>query len=327
MTQQSTCVVLDALLNEWHDQAWWQRLFLPGDFLDNVSLASGENLVCHKTIMEYLNMSDRVGTHTTKVHQSRNYSTDPNYRPQEFKNETLKIMTGSMQVTCGGCSGAGSVSCSTTMNCRECGGSGQREEKCRNCGGSGSVPKMSQGRYGTYQNGDTSCPSCWGRRSFEVHCGRCSGGKVTCNKCHGSGRVECGRCDGAGQLVLTDFITRKFTCSTERKYQLSGLRENEFKNGLAGKHFNSMTGDLIYQQMQQPADANTVLQRQSVHSYEVLSQLYSYEDKAFCVNRITGGGGLKYVTSGLPLAKAKMAVGGGILGVAAAGILALMVLL
>ena len=89
MTQQSTCVVLDALLNEWHDQAWWQRLFLPGDFLDNVSLASGENLVCHKTIMEYLNMSDRVGTHTTKVHQSRNYSTDPNYRPQEFKNETL----------------------------------------------------------------------------------------------------------------------------------------------------------------------------------------------------------------------------------------------
>ena len=110
------------------------------------------------------------------------------------------------------------------------------------------------------------------------------------------------------------------------EYQLSGLAKNEFKNGLVGKHF-SMTGDLIYQEFQQPSDASTVLQRQSIHSYDVLSQYYSYKDRHFCLNQITAGGNLKYVTSGLPFSKTKIAVGGGILGVAAAGILALMVLL
>ena len=81
-------------------------------------------------------------------------------------------------------------------------------------------------------------------------------------------------------------------------YQLSGLAENEFKNGLDGKHFKSMSGDLIYQEFQPPADPNTVMEQKSVHSYDVLSRSYTYRDAQFSLNRITSGEALKYVALG-----------------------------
>ena len=130
-----------------------------------------------------------------------------------------------------------------------------------------------------------------------------------------------------GKLVQADVITRKFSCSTELTYQLSGLGENEFKNGLDGKHFKSMEEDLIYQQFQPPGDPSTVLEQKSVHSYDVLSHQYSYGGSSFCLNRITSGDNLKYLASGVPLSKTRTAIAGGAFFASAVAVAALLILL
>ena len=107
--------------------------------------------------------------------------------------------------------------------------------------------------------------------------------------------------------MSADIITRKFRTSREITHRLSNLAADEFKNGLAGKHF-ARDGDLISRQFQQPTNADIVLQRESVHSYDVLSVQYSYKDKEFWLNQITGDGHSKYVTAGLPLSGKKVAI-------------------
>lgn len=298
--------------------------------MDKVASRGGETLACHRTTMEFLTMSDQEQDRSLKLGETKGYSTDLDYRPSEFKNETRRIMTdaayikcsgcsGVGRVTCGSCSGDGWVSCSTTMSCSRCNGSGKLRDDCGACGGSGRVPKMVQGRYGAFQDGTTSCSSCGGRGGHERSCGSCSGGRATCSKCSGRGRVNCGRCgtsgevrcdrcDGVGELVSARIITRKFAASTQFTFQLSGLAADQFKNGLAAKHFNSMTGDLASQQFEPPGSAETVLQRRSLHSYDVLSGRYAYNDREFYLNRITAGGRTKYVTAGLPLSWKKIAI-------------------
>lgn len=124
-----------------------------------------------------------------------------------------------------------------------------------------------------------------------------------------------------------EIITRKFSCSKELTYQLSGLGENEFKNGLDGKHFKSLEGDLIYQEFQTPGDPDTVLEQKIVHSYDVLSREYSYNGLSFFLNRITSGSASKYVASGVPLSKTKTSIAGAAFFVAAAAIAAVVILL
>ena len=76
--------------------------------------------------------------------------------------------------------------------------------------------------------------------------------------------VTCTVCDGAGTLISARICTRKFTCSTEFEYQLSGLSVNEFKNGLAGDNFKKLAGNQLSQEFQSPIDEDVVLQRESV---------------------------------------------------------------
>ena len=368
MATQTTSTTVDELLEGWRQKAWLQRLFLPGDFLEQVTQVGAENMVCHKTAVDCLAMSDEVEGITVRSDETGKYSTDLDYRPQEFKNETLKIIanavgvacggcsgagqhtcgscSGRGQVTCGSCSGRGEVTCDTTKSCGSCGGSGTRSESCGSCNGRGNV------YAGTDKDGNMRgrpCPSCGGNGRSTSDCGNCSGGRVTCDRCGGRGRVDCGKCGrsgiltcggcsgsgivvcgtcrGSGSLVQAEIITRKFSHSKELAYQLSGLAENEFKNGLDGKHFKSMTGDLVSEEFQTPANQSIVLQRQSVHSYDVLSHRYTYRDAPFSLNRITSDGASKYVASGVPLSKTRTAIAGGMFFAAAAAVAALLIFL
>ena len=137
----------------------------------------------------------------------------------------------------------------------------------------------------------------------------------------------CNRCEGNGSLARADIITRKFSHTRERTYQLTGLAADEFKNGLDGKHFKSMTGDLVSEEFQTPTNTQIVLQQLSVHSYNVDSRRYSYQDAEFCLNKITSSSGSEYATSGLPFSKIRIAVASTVFSVAAAAALALLILL
>ena len=55
-----------------------------------------------------------------------------------------------------------------------------------------------------------------------------------------------------------------------------------------------------------------VLQRQSLGSYDVLSHQYTYNGQTSWINRIKASEAFKYVTSGLPFSRQKIAIGGGI---------------
>ena len=86
--------------------------------------------------------------------------------------------------------------------------------------------------------------------------------------------------------MQANFINRKFSASSQVNYQLSGLSENEFKNGLARKHFNSFPGNLIYQEYQAPQGQNTSMERLTIHSYDILSRQFSYKGDEFSLNSI-----------------------------------------
>ena len=151
MTQQGTNMVRDALLEQWRSEARWQRFLLPGDFFDNVRTVSAEGFYCHKTTNEYLTMSEHTEAKTLKISQSRRYSDDLSYRPSKFRNETIRILSGTAEARCGNCTGVGTVACDNCsgngrvicprmMNCPECGRVGRKEKGCLNCGDSGRVP-------------------------------------------------------------------------------------------------------------------------------------------------------------------------------------------
>ncbi len=335
----------DDLLQEWHKKAWLKRMLLPSDFMTGASVVGSENLVCRKTTMQYLNMNDQVEAKTMKGSEAGKYSTDVNYRPPEFKNETIKILnnaatvrcdvcSGRGDVTCGNCSGRGETACSPTQRCGRCRGSGHSRGKCYQCNGRGKVDQA-----GIFNTNKERCMTCSGSGKAmgpcdrcgargETICDRCRGsGIATCDSCKGSGLLACARCGATGELVQGNVITRKFSHTTERSHQLTGLAVDEFKNGLDGKHFKSMTGDLVSEDFQTPASSDIVLQQRRVHRYDVISRRYSFNDGEFCLNRITTSDGMKYVTSGLPFSGIKAGIAGAAFAVAAAGVATLLILL
>lgn len=346
-TQNSSTVqtTQDPLLQEWHKKAWLKRLFLPSDFMTGASVVGSENLVCRQTTMEYLDMDDQVEAITMKGSEVGKYSTDVSYRPQEFQNETLKILNNAATVQCNDCSGRGDVTCrncagrgesacSPMEKCGRCSGAGQRRQDCMQCNGDGEVRQA--GFLNTEKRRCMSCSGsgkalgpcdrCGGRG--QTTCRRCSGsGRATCGSCRGSGLLACSRCGATGELVQGNVITRKFSHTTERSYQLTGLPADEFKNGLDGKHFKSVTGDLVSEEFQTPAVSHIVLQRKSVHSYDVLSRRYSYQDGEFNLNKITSSGGLKYVASDVPFSTLKAVIAGAAFSAVATAAVALWVLL
>ena len=296
MTQQGTNVVRDALLEQWRSEARWQRFLRPGDCFDKVRTVSEEGFYCHKTTNEYLTMSEHTEAKTLKISQSKRYSYDLNYRPSKFRNEIIRILSGAAEARCENCTGVGTVACdycsgngrvpcSIKMHCPECGG---EEKGCLNCGDSGIV----------------ACNECAGTGTRE------------CDGCN-SGRAECPACDGVGNMVRGNVTTRSFRSSTKVSCQLDGLPADQYKNGLERKHFQSMEGDVVEQEFQQPSSTAVVLQRRTVHRFEVMSRRYQYSDKEFCLNMIKGGGRKKFVSIALPLSGFKIGVAALVLGVTA----------
>ena len=292
MTQQGATKGRDTLIEEWHSRSSWQRFLLPSDFLDNVSAVSTEEFDCHKTTVEYLTMSDRVEAKTLTTSESTGYSRDLSYRPKEFKNETIRILSEASDERCGQCRGAGLIACDNCfgngripcprmMDCRECGETGRTRGRCLNCGGSGRA----------------TCDECAGT------------GRVDCDECNVDGNVECPNCDGEGNVVQGNLITRCFSHSTQVYCKLGDLPVGQYKNGLVHRHFQSIEGDIVRRpEFQKPARADIVLQRLTVHKYNVMSSRYQYNDKEFCLNRIVGGGCTKFVPMALPLSGMKVGV-------------------
>ena len=104
-----------------------------------------------------------------------------------------------------------------------------------------------------------------------------------------------------------NLIHRKFLHSREMEYHVTGLEKNEFKNGLDGKHFSSVEGDLVSSEYKNPGHHETVLRRESVHFYNVISREYCYKDKQFHLNQISSSSDMKYVASGLPFPMMRVA--------------------
>ena len=315
MTQQPTTSGQTGLLTEWHEQASIKRLLLPADLVDQAKPVVEESLVCQKTTTEYLKMTDKWEQKTLKVGETDRYSTNFQYRPDTFKDETVRLITGAQGIECSSCRGSGQTKCSPTMSCQGCYGSGEQDVRCPHCdNGRERYVETQATRFGTQTETKTRfCRRCSGSAKVKGVCARCGGTKrEVCDKCLGTGVVTCKGCDGVGVVVSASICTRKFACSTEFQYQLSGLGINEFKNGLESRHFKKLAGNMLNQEFKSPADEDVVLQRESLESYDVLTSEYDYNGKAFWVDCIRSDAALKWVTPGIPLSMPRLAIASGI---------------
>jgi len=107
---------------------------------------------------------------------------------------------------CTNCNGRGQV------NCSWCYGTGR--VSCTTCGGSGQVLEQ-RSHFDHYTNQ-------YRTESHYRMCYTCSGGKVNCNHCSGSGNQRCSPCDGTGE---TTRITRLSSVAVPQ-YQLIYHRED-----------------------------------------------------------------------------------------------------
>ena len=297
-------------LSEWYKKAWLYRLFLPGDLRNEASVTGKEELVCERRTNEQLEMQEEVRRQTLKIRESKQYSTDLAHRPREFKKRTIKLMGNSKKVAHRACGGSGVLDCPTEMDCRTCNGRGRREEDCNGCAGTGK-----RNPYGDDKEANESCYSCYGSGSHTVNCRDCDfRGRVVCDLCWGRGIVRCENCDGMGEVVDAKIFTRKFSPLTEKNYRLSGLKVNQFKNGLGRKHFNKLAGDVHYSNFIDPSRSNTVLERETLESYNVVSYYFAYKDSGFCLNVLSSAAGRKYVPFRFPLSYFKLAIAGGTIG-------------
>lgn len=301
MKTQCPSMQSDDLLVEWHREAVVGRLLLPRNFMEQVTTNGEELLKCYKKTTELLQMTDRVTSRVVKLAEAREYSSNLNYRPTDFKKLSLTLIDNAHEIICDQCSGRGWLSCPIKMRCRKCDGTTTYQEKCGSCDGTGKNSMWD----------DYDCGSCNGGERT-VNCRECDWGEVRCDRCGGSGAVDCGRCDRDGKLVQASFVVRKFSPSREVKYQLTGLGENEFKNGLSRKHFESLPGDPIGRRQQNSRNPKTTLERLSVHSYDVYSKSYSYKGSRFFLHRIVSRSGVRYVTSKLPFSIRRIVLGGAI---------------
>ena len=296
-------------LSEWSKKFWLHRLFLPGDLRNEASATGKEELVCEGRTNEHLEMQEEVRRQTLKIRESKQYSTNLPDRPREFKKQTIKFMGNSTKVAHRDCEGSGVLSCPTEMICRTCNGRKQREEACNGCAGRGKGDP-----YGD-AHANEICISCLGSGVRTFNCSDCDfRGRVDCDQCGGTGRVHCANCDGMGEVVDAVIFTRRFSPFTEKNYRLPRLKVNEFKNGLDRKHFNKLAGDVQYSRPIDPSRSNTVLERETLETYNVVSYYFAYKDSGFCLNVLSSAAGRKYVPFRFPISYFKLAIAGGTIG-------------
>ena len=310
------------VFDEWGQLAWWRRILLPTDFKVQVLLCREETLECRKFTTEYLLVKESQKIAIIQSREARTYHRDLDHYPREFRNQRFTFITNEEKLECSRCGGRGSANCSPEVRCPSCKGRRTRVDFCFTCGGSG--------RAGLNQS--EQCWSCRGRGIRSEDCAACAGvyssstGRVTCNRCGGMGWVVCRFCSGSGEKVRAKLITRDFTCSADYHLQLGSVDEGRLKNGLAKRHFKSLTGNLAHRELQAPSNAATVSQRLSVFSYAVNLRTYRYKETDFYVNRIYSRNGDKSVTSNVPWSKSKLSLAGGLSFLALSALVALSLL-
>ena len=305
--------------DEWSQLAWWRRMLLPADFKGQVQLCQEETLECRKFTTEYLLLKESQKVATIQSREARTYHRDLDHHPREFRNQRLTFIANEEKLKCSRCGGRGRTSCSPEVRCPSCKGRRTRVEFCFTCGGSG--------RAG--QNQNEQCWSCRGRGTRSEDCAACAGvyssstGRVTCRRCGGMGWVVCRTCAGAGEKVRARLVTRNYTCSAVYRLRLGCMDAGRLKNGLARRHFKSLTGDLVHRELQAPSNASTISQRLSVFSYAVNLRTYRYKETDFYVNCISSRNGDKSVSSRVPWSKGKLSLAASLSFLALSALLAL----
>jgi hypothetical protein len=157
-------------------------------------------------------LNDLVATVKAQPYASISARTAIRTHPRRlFHTYTCGDCHGSGHVTCHGCGGSGAVTCSG------CGGGGR--VSCTSCYGSGSVQETHQVRdYTGHYRTETRHRPCY----------RCSGGRVTCSGCGGTGRNTCRTCGGSGHLTCGTcgghgYLTRITSTSTYTQPEFHGF--------------------------------------------------------------------------------------------------------
>ena len=305
----------------WSGVAWWRRGFTPADLGSQAVLCQVENLECKRLVTEYLSLRESCRTATIRVGEALAYRRDLDSHPREFRNRRITFIRNEEKLKCQRCRGKGRIDCSPDVPCPSCKGRRTRNDFCFTCGGSG--------RAG--QDQKEQCWSCSGRGTRSEDCVACAGvysgstGRVRCNRCGGAGWVVCRACAGAGEKVCAQLATRHYTGSIEDRYQLGSMCPGQLKNGLAPRHFASISGDLAGREFQTPTSEGVALQRLGVYTYAIESRTYRYKGRDFYVSRISSGGGVKFVSKNLPLSIARL-FSAGVIGTLAICLLASLLL-
>ncbi len=292
--------------NEWGRIEWWRRMFLPADVPSRAFLCHEEKLECREFVTETVSVQEKQKLVTLRVGETQKYRRDPDCCPQEFRNQRKTFIEDEEKVKCDRCKGKGKIDCSPEVPCPNCKGRRTRNDLCFSCKGSG--------RAGQDQREE--CWACRGRGARSEDCAACanvysgSSGRVKCHRCGGSGWVLCRACAGAGEKVQARLVTRTYTLSAETHFQSGRPGTDEFCYGLAPRHFKSLPGNLVHQEIQTPSKATAISQRLSVFSYRVESNTYSYKGADFHLNQISSDSGARLVTNRLPWSKPKLALAG-----------------
>ena len=293
-------------LGEWNHIEGWRRWLLPSDFRSQVESLRGESLECRKYLTESLTVSEKRRVATVKVGDSQKYRRDLDYCPEDFRSQRITFVKDETKERCDRCRGQGKIDCSPEMPCPNCKGRRTRKDYCFSCGGSG--------RSG--MDGKEECLTCGGRGIRSEGCAACadvysgSTGRVRCSRCGGIGWVLCRRCDGAGVKLRADLVIRRYRAYAEVHYRLGGLEVDRSGFGLEPKHFNSLPGKLVCQEMLTPSPPKVALQRTGEFSYRVEVRTFRYKGTEFHVNRIEFDGGTRLVTSNLPWSKSRLVLAG-----------------
>ena len=349
-----------SVLDGWYrKQGLIQRLFAPSGFLNDAECVEAEDFTCRRATTDFLTFSVSETVKELTLADRMKYSNDLrllDYRPKEFKTETVQVVVNERQVNCSSCSGQGRNPCPPSVQCGNCSGAGSfpcyPEMPCPSCTGTRRVPcRVCQGtgQRSSFEvhNPGGPCTRCRGRASFR--CGTCLNragtpiGRVTCNQCMGSGRkrcewcnergqlvcrdcngrgyVLCDRCNASGTVVYAGMVTHTFTPRSSTQFLPQNGNPDGLKNGITAGHLARIPGKVVRDEYQRPGRQDDVLQKLTVVDFEVSSYQFRYRGKPFIFNHLKDANGrvTEFVTAKLPLSAKKVAIASGI-GVLAWGI-------
>ena len=246
-----------SILVKWYGgQSLVRKIFAPGDFRASTEFVEVEDFTCTRSTTDLLLFSTREAATEMTLRENSRYSRDLgrlDYKPQDFKTQTIQVIVDSEEFDCRECDGDGYTDCPPTSKCLSCNGFGDLACNCRGdhkincptckgerqiaydctrCNGTGFKSVFDGG--GLFER----CPHCDGQKKFPRDCHRCLNrngeptGRVPCDKCGGSGRLACNRCRSEGAVTCEICGGRGLLhcqkCDSEGRMILAQLATNTF---------------------------------------------------------------------------------------------------